>query len=213
MRRILLVSLVLHLAINQTVCAGEFTQKERKLLEEVRPQIVAQCSNTAKGVVQQVVADYGGLAETPSVKAWISAELLNDEFCSCSAERGISKMTPEFLRQSTPAQQRMLGRQSAIECVVPKVKSTFESFCKELMVDISKINSSINDDTASNFCSCVLPEVKALTPDSFETFYSAPFRQADGKLAATTEGKSGSLFSAMRRCGGSKIDFARIIEH
>lgn len=197
MRKILLLLLLQISMFNQLTYASDYTSKEEKLLTELRPHLISMCMEMASDTVPQMLESFTAIAKTPSVKAWVSNELLNSETCSCVANAAVSKMTPEFLRRGSSAEQEALATQSTAECAVPKVKTSYANFCKQLIVDLSKLHSSITERAAANFCNCTEQDVAKLTPNSFGTFSSLPGRGEDIK--------PGSLYSTIRRCGKSEL--------
>jgi hypothetical protein len=205
MKNIFLIILSAMTVAAHAAPADEFTPQERQALVEIRAKMTASCKGQVDNMLRSALKkDAELLAKTPSVGAWLTDLLGDAEYCTCSMDRVMEKMTPRMFRSGTQAEGEAMGRLAGAECLLPKMKATFPGFCNGLLKDIVKNDTLEAQARAiSNICGCVQKDVDAITPETLPLVMKAT--AVDGQVPQEKQAAqlktSNSLIASLSRCG------------
>jgi hypothetical protein len=205
MKRLLLIALG---ALSLTVHAAspnEFTAEERKVMASMRETMISVCRNGVEEQLRKKLKEeQETLNKVPSVGSWLTGLLGDAEYCTCSMDKTLAKMTPKMFRHGTQAEGEAIGRQAGAECLLPRMQATFSGFCNGMLREMVKNESlDVTPEATTNVCACVQKDVDAITPDTLELVMKAT--AADGQALKDKKAPniraSKSLIGSMARCG------------
>lgn len=182
------------------VSAADFTAAEREKIAGLRNDIETGCK---RDVTERLGAAAQG-APVPAASRWLNDVANSPEYCGCTAQAFTDGLTPQMLNGSE-IEARRLMRRSAVQCLLPKLKTSFPATCR-LMVTEPLADGSAPPKVVENvdaFCGCVQPAIEAVTVDNYDAFMRATMEdyaeyRKSGKLEAVTPG---SLLLSMQLCG------------
>ncbi len=189
----------------QAAPADEFTPRERQELMQQRDKMIASCKTQVDDAMsEKLKKNEALLAKAPSVGVWMNELFKGSEFCTCSTDRIMGKMTPRLLRSGTQAEAEALGMQAAAECALPRMKTTFPAFCDSLLNGIVKSEArEVRPDAIANICGCVQTDVDAITPETLPLVMKATAleKQALDDKRETRPNTTISLGASFVKCG------------
>jgi hypothetical protein len=204
MTRLTLLS-VLFLFI-KVASADGFTPSERAATAKIRTAIETQCNQEIDLKLRQQQPD-----NAPAISRWLTNYLTASppsEFCACASQGVERLLTPSMLRSGTQQELAGLVRLSGAQCALPKLKSSFPSFCHDMLGEAvgHPIKSSKARTAASKFCECVQIEINSVTAENFESFTAATMKDSQAfRSTRQIPTDSTSLLGGIKRCGGEKL--------
>lgn len=147
--------------------------------------------------------------DSPALARWLEGISTASDYCTCTSETFARKVTPQLLRSGSSEQGAALAKQSGIECIVPKLKTTFATYCGDMIRDVTggSALSSAQTQTAGQFCGCVQSGVDRINADNFTEFAKETIDDYQNYVRTRALPRSGSTFllATMQTCGISKL--------
>jgi len=186
---------VLLLAACQVAIAADgFTPEEVKTVDQIKTAIDSTCR---KGI-----AEYQDKKsqQAPPVARWLTGLIATSDYCTCASRQFGENVTPEDLRKNSLPELTAIAERSGTECLVPVFKTTFPSFCSDLVDEIESHGGK--SPPRADFCGCIQNEVDTITVDNFKQFVSDTRKDRDEyKRTGKVPDSSHSVIAAMFRCG------------
>jgi len=185
---------LLLLAAQVVYAADGFTPEETKTVDQIKTAIDSTCR---KGIAeyQNKMND-----QAPPVARWLTSLIATSDYCTCASRKFGEDITPEDLRTGSMQGLTAVAERSGTECLLPGFKSTFPSFCADLVQEIDSHGG--RSPPSADFCGCIQKEVDGITVDNFKEFVRDSRKDRDEyKQTGKVPDSSHSIVAAMFRCG------------
>lgn len=194
-------------SLPMTSWAGDFTPAERKAVADIRSSLEQSCQ-------AQLSRMPSPNPDAPALTRWLENISTASDYCACTSETFARKVTPQMLRSGSSEQGSALVKRSGIECIVPKLKTTFPAFCGDMIKDVTGRSdlSPTQAQTTEKFCECVQSGIDQIDADNFTEFSKTTIGDYQNYARTRELPPSGSpsLLATMQTCGirGLKEKFA-----
>ena len=185
---------LLLLAAQVVYAADGFTPEEIKTVDQIKTAIDSTCR---KGIAeyQNKMND-----QAPPVARWLTSLIATSDYCTCASRQFGEDITPEDLRKGSMQELTAVAERSGTECLLLGFKSTFPSFCADLVQEIDSHGGK--SPPSADFCGCIQKEVDGITVDNFKVFVRDSRKDRDEyKQTGKVPDSSHSIVAAMFRCG------------
>ena len=137
--------------------------------------------------------------KAPVVARWLTSLIQTQDYCSCSTRQFGKDLTPEAVRRSNHAELVKLGELSGAKCLVPKFKSTFPSFCTDL---VDELRAQGARPLGPKFCACVQSDLDRVSAENFMQYIQDSMRDhQEFKRTNKVPAGNNSIVASMVRCG------------
>jgi hypothetical protein len=170
-KKILVLILTAFVLGAQAAPADDYTPKERQMLKDLRVKMIATCESQVDAIMKQKLKEEEALvAKLPTLSSWLADLLGTLDYCTCSMDKGIEKMTPYQFRYGTKADGQALGRLAGAECLLPRLKAGFPGFCNGMLKEASRSKGlETAPEAIADVCRCVQQDVDAITVDTLDS--------------------------------------------
>ncbi|MFZ6681870.1 hypothetical protein [Undibacterium sp. Tian12W] len=170
-----IISLVISLIIfiSGSAWSAEFTKKEKEALFGPKSQLVTTCQRQVDASGKNMLTPERIASGATQVFKWTTGIVNGVDLCSCMGDRLSMTLTPDLMKNMSPAEGKARGELAAQECVIAKIQSPTSGFCAAMMGDLKVVSASdkLDESKVDEVCACVQSSFNKLSPSTFVNFF------------------------------------------